>query len=142
MAYWSFVENMLHGDPIRVFNHGRNSRDFTFIDDIVSGVVAALFRPGLDGYEIINLGNNHPVQLMEFIQILEELTRVSARKEMIEAQPGDVFSTYADISRAKEKLGFEPSINLREGLRRFVTWFGTNKNLTHEVRKFRQKGKA
>ncbi|MDQ1240001.1 MAG: UDP-glucuronate 4-epimerase [Thermodesulfobacteriota bacterium] len=142
MAYWSFVENMLHGETIRVFNHGRNSRDFTFVDDIVSGMEKALFSPSLDGYEIINLGNNQPVQLMEFIAVLEDLTGVLARKEMIPAQPGDVVSTYADISRAQEKLGFHPRIGIHEGLARFVRWFEKEESLTRAVRAFRKRAES
>lgn len=138
MAYWSFVENMMHGEPIRVFNYGRNSRDFTFVEDVVEGVTAALFTPDLDGYEIINLGNNHPVQLMTFIKILEDLTGIQARKEMIEAQPGDVVSTYADISKAQVKLGFQPSTEIRDGLARFVDWFRQHESITRNVREFRK----
>jgi len=139
MAYWSFVENMMHGEPIRVFNYGRNSRDFTFVEDVAEGVTEALFTSDLEGYEIINLGNHQPVQLMTFIEILEDLTGMQARKDMIEAQPGDVISTYADISKAQVKLGFRPSTEIRDGLARFVDWFRQQEPLTREVRAFRRR---
>lgn len=137
MAYWSFLENMRHNEPIRVFNYGRNKRDFTYIDDIVSGVVAALFSDELDPYEIINLGNNRPVELMKFIQTLENLSGLKAEMEMIEPQPGDVVATYADIDNATKKLGFQPRTQLEEGLKLFVKWFDEHEDLVDAVRDFR-----
>lgn len=138
MAYWSFLENILNDDTIRVFNMGKNSRDFTYIEDIVDGIVASLFTPDLEGYEIINLGNNHPVDVLTFITILEQLTAKSAKKEMSPAQPGDVVSTFADISRAQKKLGFHPKTDISEGLSRFVRWYLSEEKITHAVRLYRR----
>jgi len=137
MAYWSFLEAILHREPITVFNHGKNSRDFTYIDDAILGVKAALQAESLDSYEIINLGNHRPVELMEFIETLEELSGETAIKEMVPAQPGDVVATYADIEKAGRKLGFAPSTSLRDGLARFVVWYGEHPDLTDAVRAYR-----
>lgn len=138
MAYWSFLDNMRHEEPIKVFNYGKNMRDFTYIDDIVSGVISALFSENLDPYEIINLGNNKPTQLMEFIGNLEDLSGMKAITQMVEAQPGDVVATFADITKAQEKLNFQPSTDLKEGLKNFVIWFNEQKGLVDEVREFRK----
>lgn len=137
MAYWSFLENMRRQRPIKVFNYGRNKRDFTYIDDVIQGTVAALLSDGLKRYEIINLGNNRPVELMDFIGTLERISGIEAIKEMVAPQPGDVDATYADIALAKEKLGFEPSTDLERGLERFVKWLMDNQDLAERVRKHR-----
>lgn len=138
MAYWSFLENMYNKEPIMVFNYGRNKRDFTYIDDIVEGVVSAITSDKLDSYEIINLGNHKPVELMEFIETIEKLSGIKAIKDMAPPQPGDVVSTYADIDLAREKLGFEPSTNLGDGMDKFIQWFNDNRELTQRVRAFRK----
>lgn len=139
MAYWSFLEAMRYGEPIRVFNYGKNRRDFTFIDDVTSGVLAALTATELDKYEIINLGNNQPVELMDFIKALEDLSGLKAIKEMVPAQPGDVVATFASIDKATAKLGFKPSTTLVEGLRPFIEWYEQNLSLVASVRDFRLK---
>lgn len=123
MAYWLFADSMLQGKPIKVFNHGDMKRDFTYIDDIVQGVKAALFTDGLEQYEIFNLGNNQPELLMDMIQYLGENLGTEPRMEMLPMQPGDVPITYADIGRAHAKLGYQPTTSLREGLGKFVEWF-------------------
>jgi UDP-glucuronate 4-epimerase len=137
MAYWSFLDAILHEEPIKIFNYGKNRRDFTYIDDIVAGVIRALFSTDLEAYELINLGNNNPVPVLDFVQILEDLTGKQAVKEMIPAQPGDVVATYADIERAQKKLGFAPKTSLAEGLRRFVNWYSENSALAQSVREYR-----
>jgi UDP-glucuronate 4-epimerase len=137
MAYWSFLEAILNAEPIRVYNYGKNSRDFTYIDDVIPGVTAALHNDNLSAYEIINLGNNQPVELMEFISTLEDLSGETATKEMVPPQPGDVVATYADISKAKTKLGFSPKTSLKEGLKHFVRWYMNHPDLTRTVRQFR-----
>lgn len=137
MAYWSFLENIYHKEPIKVFNFGRNRRDFTYIDDIVSGVVSSLTASELDGYEIINLGNNQPVELLDFIEILEDLAGIKAVRQMVGAQPGDVVATYADIGRAQLKLGFQPRTSIREGLEHFVKWYKGLPDLMEKVREHR-----
>ncbi len=125
MAYWLFSEAMLQGRPIQVFNQGDMKRDFTYIDDIVKGVMASLFVDGLDPYEIFNLGNNQPELLMDMIRYLGDALEIESEMEMLPMQPGDVPITYADISKAKDKLGYQPSVGLREGLGHFVDWFKT-----------------
>jgi UDP-glucuronate 4-epimerase len=137
MAYWSFLEAILHQEPIRVFNYGNNRRDFTFIDDVVAGVLQALFAEGLDRYEIINLGNHQPVNVMEFIRALEDLAGRSAIKEMRPPEPGDVVATYADVERARTKLGFAPRTSLGQGLEHFVRWYMDHPDLVRAVREFR-----
>jgi len=125
MAYWLFTDAMLQNKPIKVFNHGDMKRDFTYIDDIVQGVKAALFADGLDQYEIFNLGNNQPELLMDMIQYLGDALGVDPQMEMLPMQPGDVPITYADIDKAKTKLGYQPTIGLKTGLGQFVEWFRT-----------------
>jgi UDP-glucuronate 4-epimerase len=140
MAYWSFLDHMTQGLPIKVFNYGRNSRDFTYIDDAVRGIEAALFREGLNDHEIINLGNSAPVSVTEFIRTLEEVSGIEAEKELVEAQPGDVTATYADIRAAAAKLGFRPATSLREGLERFHRWFNQERELVLGARAFKEQG--
>lgn len=125
MAYWIFTEKMLKGEPIQIFNHGEMGRDFTFIDDIVSGTLAALDRPpGNDNgfHRIYNLGNDRPEKLMTLVEILENELGVKAEKQMLGMQDGDVKQTWADISRARKELGYAPKVTLAEGLARFVEW--------------------
>ncbi len=123
MAMWLFTEAMLQGKPIKVFNYGKMQRDFTYIDDIVQGVVAALMAPGLDVYEIINLGNHRAEELLKVIGILESELKIKADQKLLPIQPGDVPATYADIARAREKLGFEPLTPIEVGIPRFVQWY-------------------
>jgi UDP-glucuronate 4-epimerase len=139
MACWSFLESILHGDPIKVFNYGKNRRDFTYIDDIVRGALSALSSDRLAPYEIINLGNNRPVEVVEFIRILEELTGKAAVTEMVGPRPGDLTVTCADITAAQDKLGFQPRTSVRKGLERFVTWYGSRPDIAGVVREFRLK---
>ena len=123
MAYWLFTEAMLGGKKINVFNNGDMSRDFTYIDDIVSGVVEALFTSKLQLYEILNLGNNHPEQLMDMIKYLSEELQIDPKIEFMPMQPGDVYETYADISRAQKKLNYSPKTDLKTGLKQFIDWY-------------------
>jgi len=123
MAMWLFAEAMLAGKPIKVFNYGRMRRDFTYIDDIVTGVLAALMATDLETYEIINLGNHRCEELTRVIEILEHELGVQARQDLLPIQPGDVPATYADIDRAREKLGFQPTTSIEVGVHRFVQWY-------------------
>jgi len=123
MAMWLFTEAMLAGRPIQVFNYGRMERDFTYIDDAVAGIVAALLTPGLEPYEIFNLGNHRAEPLTKVIRLLEEHLGVKADQELLPLQPGDVPATFADISRAQSKLGFEPRTPIEEGIPRFIAWY-------------------
>jgi UDP-glucuronate 4-epimerase len=128
MAYWLFTEALLSGQPIKVFNHGRMRRDFTYIDDIVSGVMATTFRPfefeaGRPRHAIYNIGNNRPVELMEMIGILERATGHEATLQMMGMQPGDVVETCADLTAISRDFGFAPATALEEGLAYFVDWY-------------------
>jgi len=123
MAMWLFTEAMLKGKPIKVFNYGKMQRDFTYIDDIVQGVVAALMAPGLDVCEIINLGNHRAEELQRVIGILESELQLTADQQLLPIQPGDVPATYADIDLARTKLGFKPLTPIDVGIPRFVQWY-------------------
>ena len=123
MAMWLFAEAMLKGRPIKVFNFGHMQRDFTYIDDVVQGTLAALMAPGLEPYEIINIGNHQPEQLAKVIALLEQELGVKAQQELLPLQPGDVTATFADIRRARAKLGFQPTTTIEEGIPRFIQWF-------------------
>ncbi|MFO7783004.1 MAG: NAD-dependent epimerase [Thermodesulfobacteriota bacterium] len=121
MALFLFADAILHDRAIDVFNHGRMKRDFTYIDDIVAGTVAALERPF--PFEVFNLGNSSTVELMEFIRIIEEELGVEARKNLLPLQPGDVPETSADIEKSRNLLGFDPKTPVREGIRAFLSWY-------------------
>jgi UDP-glucuronate 4-epimerase len=128
MAYFHFTKAILEGRPIRLFNKGEMRRDFTYIDDIVAGVLAALDHPPeptgeTPPHRLYNLGNNRSEDLMRFITVLEKACGREARKEYAAMQPGDVKETYADISAARRDLGFDPKTTIDEGLPRFVAWF-------------------
>jgi UDP-glucuronate 4-epimerase len=123
MAMWLFTEAMLQGKPIKVFNYGKMQRDFTYIDDIVQGVVAALMVAGLDRYEIINLGNHRAEELQRVISLLEQELKLKAEQQLLPIQPGDVPATYADIAKARAKLNFQPTTPIEVGIPRFVQWY-------------------
>ncbi|HXY40543.1 MAG TPA: NAD-dependent epimerase/dehydratase family protein [Vicinamibacteria bacterium] len=123
MALWLFTEAISSGRPIKVFNHGRMSRDFTYVDDIVAGVMAALFSDGLDPYEVLNLGNHRSEPLTNLIAVIEKALGRRAEKKMMPLQPGDVLATYADTVRSARKLGFQPKTSIEEGVPRFVEWY-------------------
>lgn len=120
MAYFTFTKKIMNDEPIEVFNRGRMQRDFTFIDDIVSGIIASLNNPFT--YEIINLGNNHTVELTYFIQCIEDALGKKAEKIYRDKPPGDVLRTWADISRAQKMLGYSPTVNIEQGIERFIQW--------------------
>lgn len=143
MAYFQFTDKLLRGEKIKIFNYGNCKRDFTFVDDIVEGVVRVMRKApartkGGDGlpvppYRLYNIGNNNPQDLLEFVQVLEEeLQRAEvlpedfdfqAHHELVPMQSGDVPVTYADVSAFERDFNFKPSTPLREGLRRFVRWY-------------------
>ena len=139
MAYFSFTQAILEGRPIDVFNHGAMQRDFTYVDDIVEGVVRVLDRPpqgdpGFDAaapdpaasgapYRIYNIGNNKPVALLAFIESLEKALGREAEKRFLPMQDGDVPATYADIEALTRAVGFAPTTGIDEGLTRFVAWY-------------------
>ncbi len=124
MAYWLFTEAIFKGRPIRVFNRGQMRRDFTYVDDIVSGVLACLDHPPPEpANRIYNIGNNEPETLERMIAILEQEIGYEAVKIMEPMQPGDVVSTYADISAMQRDFAWSPTTPLDQGLKRFVTWY-------------------
>jgi UDP-glucuronate 4-epimerase len=124
MAYWMFTHALLTDQPINVFAGGDLTRDFTYIDDIVSGVLKVLDGPPPDGgHRLYNIGNSSPVSVNDFIAILERLTGHAARRIDLPMQPGDVRATHADTSALERDFGFRPSTPLEDGLGRFVTWY-------------------
>lgn len=139
MALYLFTRAMLAGEPIQVFNHGKMRRDFTYIDDIVEGVLRVLDRiptPNPDWrsdqpdpatssapYRIYNIGNNHPVELLDYIEALESALGIKARMNMLDIQPGDVPMTWADVEDLVEDVGFKPATSVKEGVGRFVAWY-------------------
>ena len=145
MAYFGFTDKLVKGDSIKIFNYGNCKRDFTYVDDIVEGVVRVMQHApeksnGADGlpippYKVYNIGNNQPENLLDFVKILqEELVRAGvlpedydfeSHKELVPMQPGDVPITYADTTPLEQDFGFKPSTPLREGLRRFAEWYNS-----------------
>ena len=125
MALFIFTRAILAGQPIPVFNHGEMWRDFSYIDDIVNGVLRALDRPasGAPPHALYNLGNHRSEKLTEFIAVLEEALGLRAEIRFEPMQPGDVPATYADIESSRRDLGFEPTTPIREGIPRFVRWY-------------------
>ena len=131
MAAYIFTKRILAGEPIQVFNHGNMRRDFTYIDDIVAGTVAALDNPPAaeDGdasgppHRLYNLGNHNPEKLTDFIATLEDAIGRKAIIDLQPMQPGDVPETYADISATTRDLGFSPTTPIAEGIPKFVAWY-------------------
>jgi UDP-glucuronate 4-epimerase len=132
MALFRFTKNILEGRPIEVFNNGRQTRDFTYIDDIVDGVVRVLDRPAppLDSasrapYRVYNIGNDRAVELMHFIEVLQRALGTRARIKMLPRQPGDVDATRADVSALQAAVGYRPSTPVEVGVPKFVEWYRT-----------------
>ncbi|MGH7113373.1 MAG: NAD-dependent epimerase [Stellaceae bacterium] len=130
MAAYLFTRAILAGEPIKVFNHGHMARDFTYIDDIVAGTIAAHDRAPAGGaaadgvpHRIYNLGNHRPEKLLDFVAVLERALGRTAQKELLPMQPGDVPESFADIETARRDLGFEPKTTIEDGLGRFVAWY-------------------
>ncbi len=139
MALFLFTRAILAGEPIQVFNYGKHRRDFTYVDDIVEGVIRVLDRlpepnPNWSGaapdsatsrapYRLYNIGNNNPVELMHYIETLEQCLGKTAEKELLPLQPGDVPDTYADVSDLVDELGYRPATSVEDGIRRFVDWY-------------------
>lgn len=139
MAYFKFTNKVTNGDTIQIYNHGDMKRDFTYIDDIVDGMIKLLDKapepnPAYDKanptpkesdapYKVYNIGNNTPVQLLDFVETLEKHLGVEAEKEFLPMQPGDVKVTYADVDDLIEATGFKPTTSIDEGLEKFVAWY-------------------
>ena len=128
MAYFKFAKKIMEGEPIQVYNNGDMMRDFTYIDDVVTGVVNILCNPPKEddlgaAYKIYNIGNHKPVRLMDFIETLERCLGREAVKEYLPMQPGDVYQTYADVSELMRDFDFKPDTPIEDGLKEFVAWF-------------------
>lgn len=138
MAYFGFTNKLLAGETIRIFNYGNCKRDFTYIDDIVKGIIKVLQKTPEENsegvqYKVYNIGNNEPVNLLDFVDILQqELVRAGilpedfdfeSQQELVPMQPGDMEITYADVEEPEKDFGFKPSTDLREGLRNFAEWY-------------------
>src|SRR5690606_888888 len=141
MALFLFTKAIVEDNPIDVFNYGNMQRDFTYIDDIIEGVIRVNDNPPAENpewktsshdpstssapYKIYNIGNNNPVKLMDFIDALEEKIGKTAEKNMLPIQPGDVFATYADVSDLISDLGYKPDTSIKNGISEFVDWYRT-----------------
>jgi UDP-glucuronate 4-epimerase len=124
MAYFSFTQKILRGEPIEVYGEGRMARDFTYIDDIVDGIVGVLDNPPPPGaHEVYNIGDSNPVGLMDMIAALEGAIGRQSEKVFLPMQPGDVPATYADVSKLHALTGYRPAVGVEEGLRRFAAWY-------------------
>jgi len=139
MALFLFTKAILENKPIKVFNHGKMQRDFTYIDDIIEGVIRVMGRlpepdpawrgdrpdPGTSyaPYKIYNIGNNNPVELIEFIEVIEKALQRQAKKEFLDLQPGDVPATYADVDDLAADVGFKPQTPITTGIQQFVEWY-------------------
>lgn len=128
MAYFSFTKKIMNGETIKIFNNGDMYRDFTYVDDIVQGIMNMLLNPPVpdengDRAKVYNIGNNNPEKLMYFIETLEKAIGKTAKKEYLPMQPGDVYQTYADVSELQRDFDFKPSTPIEEGLSNFVKWY-------------------
>ena len=139
MALFLFTKAILEDQPIKVFNYGKMKRDFTYVDDIVEGVVRVIDNPPAGNpnwsgeapdpgtskapFKVYNIGNQNPVQLMDFIEAIEKKLGKVAEKNMMPIQPGDVEATYADVSDLVENLGYKPDTSIQEGINQFIDWY-------------------
>ncbi|HRW58067.1 MAG TPA: GDP-mannose 4,6-dehydratase [Chlamydiales bacterium] len=128
MAYFSFANKIMQEETIDVYNHGKMQRDFTYIDDIVNGIIASIDYA--HGFDIFNLGNNSPVSLMKFIETLENSLGKKAKKNFLPMQQGEMVTTFADIEESQKKLNYHPKTSIQEGLEKFANWHQSyfNKN--------------
>ena len=139
MALFKFTKAILSGAKIQVFNYGKHRRDFTYIDDIVEGIVRVLEKPAVsnslwDGnrpdsgsskapWRVYNIGNNSPVELLDYISAIEEALNLKAKKELLPLQPGDVPDTYANVDDLVKEFNYKPSTNVKKGVKNFVDWY-------------------
>lgn len=147
MGYFKFTDAITRGEPIQIYNHGEMQRDFTYIDDIVEGIVRVIAHPPQDSvetgtggaylskarYKIYNLGNHQPIGLMKFVEIIENAVGKKANKTFLPMQPGDVICTYAQMDDLYQAVGFRPTTPIEEGLRRFVQWYCEYFSLVEEA---------
>jgi len=145
MALQKFARAIMNDEPIKVFNYGKHRRDFTYIDDIVEGIIRMLGRPASPNpdwdshnpdpatssapYRVYNIGNNNPVELMDYIEALETSLGKKAEKELLPLQPGDVPDTYADVHDLVEQFGYKPSMSVQQGVENFVKWYKKYNNI-------------
>ncbi|MDK2946443.1 MAG: UDP-glucuronate 4-epimerase, partial [Geotoga sp.] len=125
MAYFKFAKNILLGNPIDVYNYGNMERDFTYISDIVDGILSSIEKDF--DFEVFNLGNSKPVKLMYFIELIEKYLNKEAEKNFLPMQDGDVLRTYADLNKSSKLLNYNPKVSIEEGLKRFCNWFLENR---------------
>jgi UDP-glucuronate 4-epimerase len=139
MALFRFTKAMLAGEKIQVFNYGKHRRDFTYVDDIVEGVIRVLDKPAIPNphwsgdnpdsatsqapWRVFNIGNNSPVELMDYIEAIEEAMGIKAEKELLPLQPGDVPDTFADVDDLVKEFGYKPSMDVKKGVANFVAWY-------------------
>ncbi len=128
MACYKFANKMVKGDPIQIYNNGDMYRDFTYVDDIVTGIINILCNPPKEDkngvkYKVYNIGNHNPEKLMDFIKTLENCMGIEAKKEYYPMQPGDVYKTYADVTELMNDFGFKPDTSIKEGLTQFANWY-------------------
>lgn len=125
MAYFAFTDSIINNQPVKIFNRGNQRRDFTYIDDITQGIISSIdkIHEGELNYEIFNLGNSTPENLLDFMGTIESALGKTAVKEMVDAQPGDVTETFADITKSKAMLNYNPKTPLREGIPKFIEWY-------------------
>ena len=122
MATFIFTKNILEGKTIQIFNYGKMERDFTYIDDIVQGILGAL-KKNISNHKVYNLGNSNPEVLLEFVELIEKTLNKKAQKKLLPIQPGDVSKTFADITESKKDLKFSPKTKISEGIPKFISWY-------------------
>jgi len=128
MAMFKFSKKIMNDEPIQIYNNGDMKRDFTYVDDIVTGIMNIMKKAPSDNgkgarYKVYNIGNNHPEDLMNMVTLLEKTLGKEAKKEFLPMQKGDVYQTYADVSELEKDFGFKPSTSLEDGINRFVAWY-------------------
>tara|TARA_B100000530_G_C15838065_1_gene440190 strand:+ start:14 stop:973 length:960 start_codon:yes stop_codon:yes gene_type:complete len=123
MATFIFTKNILENRSIEIFNYGRMQRDFTYIDDIVQGIIGALENKNKYTHKIYNLGNSNPEVLLQFVGLIEKTLNLKAKKKLLPMQPGDVSKTYADITESETDLNFSPKVKISEGIPKFIEWY-------------------
>ena len=122
MATFIFTKNIIEGKTLQIFNYGKMERDFTYIDDIVQGILGAL-KKNISNHKVYNLGNSNPEVLLEFVELIEKTLNKKAQKKLLPIQPGDVSKTFADITESKKDLKFSPKTKISEGIPKFISWY-------------------
>ena len=139
MALFKFTKSILAGEKIQVYNYGKHRRDFTYVDDIVEGILRVIDRPAIPNpnwdsnnpdsasssapWRIYNIGNNSPVELLDYIKVIEDALGIQAEKELLPLQPGDVPDTFADVEDLIREFDYKPSVSVKKGVTNFVEWY-------------------